>query len=166
MILRLVSTVSSILLVCSSVMAGDYPKSSAEREMEEMGSLSGGNGIVFRPGKEKSTATGTESGKANKYLYQASLDILKFTPLASADRTGGTIITEWYSPRDQKNTQFKLTVYIKDHLITPEALEVVAFQRKKHNGAWSDQYETAPIALVFEDKILRKARALYQESKQ
>lgn len=157
--------ISFIFLLCHSAIAGDYPKSSLEKEMDKMGSLSGGEGIVFRPNKEKSTSTKTEIGKANKYLYQAALEILKFAPLASADSVGGTIITEWYSPSDQKNTQFKVTVYIKDRLITPEALEVIAFQRKKHNGSWSDQHDPSPIAIVLEDKILRKARKLYQQSK-
>ena len=159
------TTIISIITLCfNSALAGDYPTSSIEKEMDEMGSLAGGEGIVFRPSKEKSTATKTV-GNINKYLYQASIDVLKIAPLASADSQGGTVITEWYSPHDQKNTQFKITVYIKDKLIAPEALEVIAFQRKKHNGKWSDTYEPSPIAIVLEDKILRKARELYQQSK-
>lgn len=157
--------ISVITLFFTSAIAGDYPTSALEQEMDEMGSLLGGEGVVFRPGKEKSTATKAIIGNVNKYLYEASIDVLKFAPLASADSKGGTIITEWYSPRDQKNTQFKVTVYVKDQLITPEALEVVAFQRKKHNGSWSDEHEPSPIAIVLEDKILRKARELYQQSK-
>ena len=156
--------ISILTLFFSSAIAGDYPTSALEKEMEDMGSLLGGEGVVFRPGKEKSTATKATIGNINKYLYQASIDVLKFAPLASADIRGGTIITEWYSPSDQKNTQFKVTVYIKDKLITPEALDVVAFQRKKHNGTWSE-HESSPIALVLEDKILRKACDLYQQSK-
>jgi hypothetical protein len=156
--------ISIITLFFSSALAGDYPKSNIEKEMEDMGSLLGGEGVIFRPGTEKSTATKAVIGNINKYLYQASIDVLKFAPLTSADSKNGTIITEWYSPSDQKNTQFKVTVYIKDQLITPEALEVVAFQRKKHNGTWSD-HEPSPVAIVLEDKILRKARKLYQQSK-
>ena len=162
---KFVAIISVIVLFSVSAIAGDYPKSSMEKEMDEMGSLAGGEGVVFRPKKEKSTATKATIGKVSKYLYQATLDVLKFAPLASADSQGGVVITEWYSPKDQENTQFKVTVFIKDKLITPEALEVVAFQRKKHKGSWSDQYEPSPIAIVLEDKILRKARELYQQSK-
>jgi len=156
--------ISVITFFASQTLARDYPTSKLEQEMEEMGSLLGGEGIVFRPGKEKSTATKATIGNVNKYLYQASIDVLKFAPLASADSTGGTVITEWYSPQDQKNTQFKVTVYIKDKLITPEALEVIAFQRKKHKGKWSNNHESSPIAIVLEDKILRRARELYLQS--
>ena len=154
----------SILLFVSTAMASDYPQTDLEKEMDEMGSLLGGEGIVFRPGKEKSTATRAKIGNVNKYLYKAAIDVLKFAPLASADSNGGTVITEWYSPAGQKDTQFKVNVYIKDELITPEALEVVAFQRDKVNGKWSDDHKPSPIAAVLEDKIIRKARELYLKS--
>ena len=101
--------ISSIFLLITSALADndDYPKSELEREMDDIGSLVGGEGLVFRPGKEKSTATRATTGKMNninKHLYEAAIDVLKFAPLASADSNGGTIITEWYSPKNQKNT--------------------------------------------------------------
>ena len=159
-----VSVFSAIVLFSAQLFASDYPQSQVEREMDEMGSLLGGEGIIFRPGKERSNATKAKIGNVNKYLFQASIEILKFAPLASADSKGGTIITEWYTPKDQKNTQFKVTVYIKDDLITPEGLEVIAFERKKVNGKWSEDHQSSPIAKVLEDKIIRKARDLYLQS--
>lgn len=42
---------------CGSVFASDYPQTKVEREMEEMGSILGGEGITFRPNKERSAAT-------------------------------------------------------------------------------------------------------------
>ncbi len=159
-----VSVFSAIVLFSAQLFASDYPQSQVEREMDEMGSLLGGEGIIFRPGKERSNATKAKIGNVNKYLFQASIEILKFAPLASADSKGGTIITEWYTPKDQKNTQFKVTVYIKDDLITPEGLEVIAFERKKVDGKWSQDHQSSPIAKVLEDKIIRKARDLYLQS--
>ena len=156
--------ISLTIFFANQAFASEYPQSKIEKEMEEMGSVVGGEGIVFRPGKEKSTATKAKIGNVNKYLYQASIDVLKFAPLASADSKGGTIITEWYSPKDQKDTQFKVTVYIKDELITPEALEVVAFQRKMIKGKWSNYEEPSPIAAILEDKIIRHARDLYLQT--
>lgn len=155
---------SGFVLLVTSAMANDYPQTDLEKEIDEIGSLIGGEGIVFRPGKEKSTDTRVKVGNVNKYLYKAAIDVLKFAPLASADSNGGTVITEWYSPAGQKDTQFKVNVYIKDELITPEALEVIAFQRGKVNGKWSDEHKPSPIAAVLEDKIIRKARDLYLQS--
>jgi len=160
----LVSIFSAIILFAAQLFASDYPKTQVEREMDEMGSLLGGEGIIFRPGKERSNATKAKIGNVNKYLFQASIDVLKFAPLSSADSKGGVIITEWYSPKDQKNTQFKVTVYIKDDLITPEGLEVIAFERKRVDGKWSEDHQSSTIAKVLEDKIIRKARDLYLQS--
>lgn len=160
----LFSVLSVIVLFALQSFASDYPQTQVEREMDEMGSLLGGEGVVFRPGKERSSATKVKIGNVNKYLFQASIEVLKFAPLASADTKGGTIITEWYNPKDQKNTQFKVTVYIKDDLITPEGLEVIAFERKKVGGKWSQDHQSSPIAKVLEDKIIRKARDLYLQS--
>ena len=160
----LVSIFSAIILFAAQLFASDYPKTQVEREMDEMGSLLGGEGVIFRPGKERSNATKAKIGNVNKYLFQASIDVLTFAPLSSADSKGGVIITEWYSPKDQKNTQFKVTVYIKDDLITPEGLEVIAFERKRVDGKWSEDHQSSTIAKVLEDKIIRKARDLYLQS--
>ena len=161
---NIVLIIVGLVYFATNTIASDYPQTDLEKEMEEMGSLVGGEGIVFRPGKEKSKDTRAKISNVNKYLYKAAIDVLKFAPLASADSHAGTIITEWYSPADQKDTQFKVNVYIKDELITPEALEVVAFQRNKVNGKWSDDHKPSPISAVLEDKIIRKARDLYLQS--
>lgn len=120
-----------LLAYITSSLAGDYPKSRVETEMDEMGSLLQGEGLVFRPGKTKSTATKSKVGNVNKYLYQAALDVLDFAPLTSADSIGGVIITEWYSPKGQPNTQFKINVFIKDEVISSEAVDVKAYERTK-----------------------------------
>lgn len=146
-------------------LAGDYPKSRVEKEMDEMGSLLNGEGLVFRPGKTKSTATKAKVGNVNKYLYQAAIDVLDFAPLQSADNISGVIITEWYNPKGQSNIQFKINVFIKDEVISSEAIEVKAYERAKVKGKWSDDYKESTIGSILEDKIIRKARTLYQADK-
>lgn len=144
--------------------ASDYPQSSLEREMDEMGSVVGGEGLVFRPNKQKSTATRAKIGNVNKYLFDAAIEVLKFAPLASADSKSGTIITDWYNPQGQKNAQHKVIVYIKDDVITPEGLEVVAFERKKVKNEWSENNKSEAVSSVLEEKIIIKARNLYLQS--
>jgi len=146
-------------------LAGDYPKSRVENEMDEMGSVLKGEGLVFRPGKTKSTATKSKIGNVNKYLYQATLEVLDFVPLTSADSVGGVIITEWYNPKGQPNTQLKINVFIKDEVISVEALDVKAYERSKINNKWSEDYKESTIASILEDKIIRRARTLYQAEK-
>jgi hypothetical protein len=146
-------------------LAGDYPKSRVENEMDEMGSVLKGEGLVFRPGKTKSTATKSKIGNVNKYLYQATLEVLDFVPLTSADSVGGVIITEWYNPKGQPNTQLKINVFIKDEVISVEALDVKAYERSKIDNKWSEDYKESAIASILEDKIIRRARTLYQAEK-
>lgn len=153
------------LIYITSSLAGDYPKSRVENEMDEMGSVLQGEGIIFRPGKTKNTATKAKIGNVNKYLFQAAIDVLDFAPLASADSTSGIIITEWYSPKGQPNTQFKINVFIKDEVISSEAADVKAYERTKIDGKWSKDYKESAIGSILEDKIIRKARALYQADK-
>lgn len=153
------------LVSINASVAGDYPKSQVENEMDEMGSLLQGEGLIFRPGKTKSTATKAKIGNVNKYLYQATIEVLDFAPLASADSSSGVIVTEWYNPKGQPNTQFKINVFIKDEVISPEALEVKAYERNKVAGKWSGDYKESAIGGILEDKIIRKARTLYQADK-
>lgn len=157
--------ISIITFLSSISFAGDYPKSRVEREMEEIGSMLEGEGIVFRPGKTKSTETKDTIGQVNKYLFQASIAVLNFVPLVSTDSTGGVVITDWYSPSDQPNTKYKIHVYIKDQVISTESLEVIVYEKKRIGGKWSEDYKKSAIAPVIEDKILRRARVLYQQSK-
>jgi len=164
-VMKYLLILTACLLSTTTCLAGDYPKSRVENEMDEMGSILKGEGLVFRPGKTKSTATKEKIGNVNKYLYQASIDVLDFAPLVSADSIGGVIITEWYNPKGQPNTQFKVNVFIKDEVISSEAIDVKAYERTKINGKWSTDYKESAIGIILEDKIIRKARTLYQAEK-
>ena len=163
--IKQISFLLILLAYTTNSLAGDYPKSRVETEMDEMGSLLQGEGIVFRPGKTKSTSTKAKIGNVNKYLYQAALEVLDFVPLTSADSVGGVIITEWYNPKGQPNTQFKINVFIKDEIISSEALDVKAYERTKTGNKWSKDYKESAIGSILEDKIIRRARTLYQAEK-
>ncbi len=146
----------------SNILADDgYPQSERDKKWEEIGSAAGGEGIIFRPGKVKNESTKASGCLVNKYLWQASIETLSFAPLASVDSNGGVIITEWYSPRGKQNFRFKINIFIKDDVIHPDALEVKIFEEILKNNNWQQSDSKSDLALILEDKILRKARALY-----
>lgn len=149
-----------IMLITTACFADDYPKTKLEKEIEDMGSILDG-GIVFRPSKERSRDTSQTIGNVNKYLFKASIDVLSFAPLITADSTGGVVITEWYNVNKENSTQVKVTAFIRDDVISTEGLEVVAFERKKVKGQWSEATKKTSLARSLEEKILRKARNLY-----
>ncbi|CAF3088111.1 unnamed protein product [Rotaria sp. Silwood2] len=139
----------------------DYPLTEEERKLQEMGSLAGGEGLTFRPSKIKNNSTKSKDYQINKYLWQASVEVLNFIPMASADLNGGLIITEWYSPKENKDFRFKINIIIKDNIISPDSIEVRIFEQTFKKGNWIDHHSTSNLALSIEDKILRKARELY-----
>lgn len=141
-----------------------YPESVADRKWEDVGSFSGEEGIVFRPGKVKNESTKAIGCPINRYLWQATIEVLGFMSLASTDSNGGVIITDWYTPPDAKDYRFKINVLIKDDVINPDAIEVKIFEEIWKNQKWVAKDSSQPLALSLEDRILRKARALYINS--
>ena len=161
----------------------DYPKSRTEREMEEMGSLAGGEGLVFRPSLTKSQATKKIIGKVNEYSYTASLEEIKKLGVANieiADPEKGIIITDWYSHKDNPNKRHKIYTEITSDNISPESINSYIFEisasnddnvMKKLNteiqsGKWSKATKRASDKFThLEEKITRRARELYIEDK-
>ena len=58
-------------------------------------------GSGFRLGNDENVKGGNFEFASSNELWRASLDIIDFMPLASANYSGGMIITDWYS--DNKN---------------------------------------------------------------
>jgi len=164
----IISIIGCIVLSSSgNIMAANtssqYPISDEERRLEEMGSLAGSEGLVFRPGKIKSDATKAKGCAVNKYIWQAAIETLNFVPLASADYNGGIIITEWHSPKSKTDFRFKINIFIKDDIIHPDSIQVKIFEQMLQNKQWleNDLTHKSDLAFTIEDKILRKARDLY-----
>ncbi len=146
------------------ILADDYPKSEQEQKWDEVGSIAGEEGLVFRPGRIKNESTKAAGCSINKYLWQASINTLSVIPLASADSNGGVIITEWYSPPATPNFRFKINIFIKDDVIHPDAIEVKVFEEVLKNKQWVMNENTSNLAITLEDKILRRAREIYINS--
>lgn len=155
-----VLSVVTLLFCMNNIMASDYPEPKIEREIKEMGSLiSLAKYTKFGPDEQKNQKKIDTS--LNQYLYRSALDVLKFAPIISADNVTGVIITDWYDVHNNSNMQFKVMVYVPNEDLSSNVFEVVAFERKKIDNAWSVAAKSAAIAKVLEDKIAKKARDLY-----
>jgi hypothetical protein len=111
------------------------------------------------------TAISSTSGKVtlgvNSYLWHASLDTLRFMPLASADPFGGVIITDWYTAPQDQNERLKVTVYILDRRLRADGIKLSVFrQTKTAAGTWVDAPTNPDTANKLEDAILTRAREL------
>ena len=63
-------------------------------------------------------------------LWRASLDVLDFMPLTSANYSGGVIITDWYSEQGNPNESIKITIRFLSNEVRSDAIDVDVFYKK------------------------------------
>ena len=63
-------------------------------------------------------------------LWRASLDILDFMPLTSANYSGGVIITDWYSEQGNPDESIKITIRFLSNEVRSDAINVDIFYKK------------------------------------
>ena len=74
-------------------------------------------------------ATNFEFASSNE-LWRASLDILDFMPLTSANYSGGIIITDWYSEQGNAEESIKITIRFLSNEVRADALDVDIFYKR------------------------------------
>ena len=97
-------------------------------------------------------------------LWRASLDSIDFIPLASANYSGGIIITDWYSENNNPNESIKISIRFMTNELSSDALNIKVFNRKCSDNLLNCKFTQTSGVLVKELKkeILKKA-ALYQK---
>lgn len=154
-----------VVFYCTSSCASDYPKTKIEKEMEEIGSFVGSEGIMFRSNKARSDSTKHVVGSVNKYLFQAAIDLLgRVSGIIVSDTNSGIVITNWYDSDQTKSVQLQLRAHIKDQAISPEAIDIEIFRRLKIGKKWSEP-EKVGNSLSLESNVVRDARSLYLKHK-
>ena len=89
----------------------------------------------------------------NRYLWQASLDILSFLPLETADPFSGIITTGWASVG---GGAYRVTVLISEPALDARSLKVAAFRGGGSTGVPVTEAQNRAL----EDAILTRARQL------
>ncbi|MDA8585389.1 DUF3576 domain-containing protein [Rhodobacteraceae bacterium] len=89
--------------------------------------------------------------EVNKYLWNASLDILNFLPIQSADPFSGVIVTGFGTPPGGGRA-YRATIFVQDPALEARSLSVALATR---NGPAS-----AETVRAVEDAILTRARQL------
>jgi len=103
----------------------------------------------------------TEIG-VNSFLWRASLETLRFMPIAQVDSAGGVIISDWYQNPDNPNERIKVTVAIMDRALRADAVQVSANRQVFEAGRWVEAPVRAGTVQRLEEIILQRARALRQ----
>ena len=96
----------------------------------------------------------------NALLWRAALDIASFVPLDDVDTFGGSIVTEWYVPDDQKNRRLKLAVFVLGLELRSDAIQVRAYVQNRDGDGWTNAGRDSDLGRKLEDLILSRAREL------
>ena len=117
---------------------------------------------LAKKGSQRQRDPGPATGsKVSPVLYQAALDTLHFTKLASEDPLGGSLVTDWYSPRDKPDERFRIDVFILSRHLTSDSVAVtVERQVRRPTGEWVDSTVDRKVQEDLETKILYRARQL------
>ena len=89
--------------------------------------------------------------QVNRYIWNASLDVLDFLPLETVEPFTGVIETGWGRPPNGR-TEYRVTVLIKDPALDARALSVSVYNRSGPVDA--------DVAEEIENAILSRARQL------
>jgi len=83
--------------------------------------LAEGKGITLLNNKKNS---GVFDFASSNEMWRASIEILDFTPLVSADYGGGILISDWYSNQESSLESYKITVVFLSNEIRADGLNV------------------------------------------
>ena len=102
------------------------PRERVQKNLEE------GKGFRLNDAIKKGVGRGGgnfEFASSNE-LWRASLDIIEFMPLTSANYSGGIIITDWYSNNTNPNETIKITIRFLSNEIRSDAIDINVFYKK------------------------------------
>ena len=63
-------------------------------------------------------------------LWRASLDTIDFMPIATANYSGGILITDWYSDNENLNESIKISIRFLTNEVRSDALSIKIFYKK------------------------------------
>ena len=144
-----------VLQACSVAEKSDIDKTDEEKAISATTDQTKKKGIVLidESGKlgDLFKSGSDEIGSVNKYLWQASLEVLSFLPIISADPFSG-IIMFGKGKAPGSSQSYDATVYISDPALDARSLSVTA---RSSNGTVSSEAKRD-----IESAILSRARQL------
>ena len=128
--LFLIILISLIVSGCGGKLPGaDAKKVSPDPRERVKKNLEEGKGFRLNDlGKNKSGTT-YEFASSNE-LWRASLDVIDFMPLTTANYNGGIIVTDWYSENQNAGESIKITIRFLTNEVRSDAVNVKVFYKK------------------------------------
>ena len=138
------------------------PRERVKKNLEE------GKGFRLNDAIKKGAGIGGgnfEFASSNE-LWRASLDIIEFMPLTSANYSGGIIITDWYTNNTNPNETIKITIRYLSNEIRSDAIDINVFYKKcDANYKCVVQKDNENIVAELRREILKKATIYQKQTK-
>ena len=146
---------------------GDARKNPPDPKLRVKKNLEEGKGFRLNDAIKGRVGGGTnfEFASSNE-LWRASLEVLDFMPLTSANYSGGIIITDWYSEQGNVDESLKITIRFLSNEIRSDALDVDVFYKKcvSQNNC-SINKQDGQLKKEITKQILAKATIYKKQSK-
>ena len=116
-------------LLLNSCKGGDARKNPPDPRERVKRTLEEGRGFRLDSALDKVRSGGGsfEFASSNE-LWRASLDVIDFMPLLSANYSGGIIITDWYS--ENQGESIKISIRFLSNEVRSDAIDVKIFYKK------------------------------------
>ncbi len=159
--LILIFLMSWVLYSCAN--RGDARQFPPEPEKRVLKNLEEGRGFRLTETFGKQTGGGNFEFASSNELWRASLDTIDFMPLASANYSGGIIITDWYSSGSNMEESIKISIRFLSNEVRSDALDIKVFYKKcAQNESCQISEKEGSLVSELNKKILSKA-AVYKE---
>tara|TARA_B100001123_G_scaffold346466_1_gene394915 strand:+ start:565 stop:1125 length:561 start_codon:yes stop_codon:yes gene_type:complete len=163
-LIKLLALIFSLISLNQCGMGADARKYPPDPEKRVAKNLSEGRGFRLMGGPKSNKGGDFEFASSNE-LWKASLDTIDFMPLASANYSGGIIITDWYSSENNLNESIKISIRFLTNEVRSDSLDIKVFYKKcalNENCAITEK--SGQLVAELQKKILQKA-AVYKKQK-
>ena len=132
------------------------PQKRVQKNIEE------GRGFkIFDPNKKNA---GVFDFASSNELWRASLEVIDFIPLVSANYSGGIIITDWYTDNSNKES-IKITIRFLSNEISSTSIDIKIFKKYCETiDNCKTQEETGTLVTEIKKKILQRA-VIYEKQR-
>ena len=143
--------------------AKEFPPDPRERVKKN---LEEGRGFTLMGGvKNRGSSSGDFDFASSNELWRASLDTIDFMPLASANYSGGIIITDWYSS-GSSNESIKISIRFLTNEVRSDSLDIKVFYKNcGQNDNCQISEKKGSLVAELNKKILSRAAVYSKETK-
>ena len=135
---------------------GNARENSPDPNLRVQKNLEEGKGFRLMDKVENRGGGNFEFASSNE-LWRASLDVIDFMPLTSANYSGGIIITDWYS-ENSEGESIKITIRFLSNEIRADALEIKIFYKNcDANLKCKISEKSSKLSSELQKEILKKA---------